>query len=262
MKEPKLKSLCRKFKKRIVLLAVIVIVGGATWFARFNPLAIFFEMDTFISFFIKDFFPPQFVFQAENIRALFVTVAMAFAASMTAFLIAGFLSFLGSDTTSPSLILARGIRAVASVFRNVPTLVWAFILFMSFGIGETIGFLALLISSLGFLTRAFIETLDAAAPEIREAAVATGATYWKRVFCFILPDIIPGYISWLLYNVELNIRSSSIVGMVGGGGIGLVLFSYIKMYRYGKAAGIIIQIALLVIAFECVTKNIRKRILS
>jgi phosphonate transport system permease protein len=153
------------------------------------------------------------------------------------------------------------IRAVASVFRNMPALVWAFILFMSFGIGETIGFLALLISSPGFLTRAFIETLDTTATEIREAALATGAGYWQRIFCFILPGIIFSYISWLLYNIELNIRSSAIVGMVGGGGIGLVLFSYIKMYRYSTAAGIIIEIAVLVIMFEWITKTIRKSVM-
>ncbi|MDR1194806.1 MAG: ABC transporter permease subunit [Peptococcaceae bacterium] len=249
-------------KARNIFLAVVLPAVVATWFTRFNPLSILAQWDVFLAFFTQDFFPPEFVGRRENLWALLVTVAMSFAASFAAFILSALLSFLGADATAPHPVCGKAVRAAASLLRNMPTLVWAFILFMSFGIGETVGFLALLLSSVGFLTRAFIETIDETPVEIREVAVAGGAGYWQRIFCLILPGVITGYLSWLLYNIELNIRSSSIVGMVGGGGIGLVLFSYLKMYRYGAAAGVILAIAAMVVLFEWAAKMIRKRVLA
>lgn len=87
-----------------------------------------------------------------------------------------------------------------------------------------------------------------------------GATFPQRVAHGILPSCLSGLVSWYLYSLEVNIRASAVVGMVGGGGIGLVLFSYIKSFNYHVAFFIIILIAALVIVVDWVTGRLRKEL--
>lgn len=78
----------------------------------------------------------------------------------------------------------------------------------------------------------------------------------------ILPSCLSGFLSWFLYSVEVNIRASTIVGMVGGGGVGLTLFSYIKSFQYDVALSIILLIAVMVIAVDQITNKLRKELLK
>ena len=96
------------------------------------------------------------------------------------------------------------------------------------------------------------------------SAVCTvvGATFPQRVAQAILPSCLRGFLSWFLYCVEVNIRASTIVGMVGGGGVGLTLFSYIKSFRYDIALTIILLIAAMVIVVDQITGKLRKELLK
>lgn len=145
---------------------------------------------------------------------------------------------------------------------DIPTLVWAFILFSSLGIGTGVGFIALLISTFAFMTRAFIEVIDEVSCDAMEGLTACGGTFWQKVCQGIVPTCLTQFIAWFLYCIELNIRASTIVGMVGGGGIGLVLFSYIKSFNYAGAAGIILVIAAMVIMVEFLTNYLRRKVLT
>ncbi|MFQ9935856.1 MAG: PhnE/PtxC family ABC transporter permease [Phascolarctobacterium faecium] len=91
---------------------------------------------------------------------------------------------------------------------------------------------------------------------------ACGGTFWQKVCQGIVPTCSTQFIAWFLYCIELNIRASTIVGMVGGGGIGLVLFSYIKSFNYAGAAGIILVIAAMVIMVEFLTNYVRRKVLT
>ena len=92
------------------------------------------------------------------------------------------------------------------------------------------------------------------------ALAAVGATFPERVSQAILPSCINGFLSWFLYCIEVNIRASTIVGMVGGGGVGLTLFSYIKGFKYDIAFSIILLIAVMVIVVDRITGKLRKEI--
>ena len=116
--------------------------------------------------------------------------------------------------------------------------------------------------SFAFLVRAFIETMDEISADCVESLEAVGASFWQRVFHGIWPSCIQGYLSWFLYNLEVNIRASTIVGMVGGGGIGMVLFYYLKSFMYHRAAGIILAIAIIVILVELLTNRLRKKMVA
>lgn len=253
-------------KEKTVYTWVLIVTAAlfifATAYTRFNPFSIFREANTFWDFITNDFLPPQLKKVGEVWEALLITLALAFASTFVSSLLALALAFLGSAATTPNMALARVIRGVASFLRNIPALVWAFILFMSLGIGTSVGFVALVISTFSFLLRAFIETIDETSGDVLEALTASGATFWQKVSQAVIPSAIAGMTAWTLYTIELNIRSSTIVGMVGGGGVGMVLFYYIKHFDYAIACGIILVVAAMVILVDFLTNLLRKKVLS
>ncbi len=242
-------------------LCIFLLVVGATWLTGFNPIATLSDQAYFWQFLRDDFFPPKVTKVPELLQAILTTLQIAFGATFVATIIAAILAPFGSLATTPLPILPKLIRGFASIFRNIPALVWALLLFMSFGVGTGVGFLAIFIQTLGFLLRAFIEIIDEVGAAALEATTASGATFAQKIFQVVLPSCLIGYVSWFLYSLELNIRSSTIVGMVGGGGVGMVIFAYIKSFKYDVAAGIIIAVALLIIGFDGLTQYLRRKVL-
>lgn len=157
---------------------------------------------------------------------------------------------------------AKFVRGFATFLRNIPALLWAFILFSSLGIGTGVGFVALCITSFAFLVRAFVEIMEDVSQDCVESLLTVGASFPQRVSQAILPSCLSGFLSWFLYSVEVNIRASTIVGMVGGGGVGLTLFSYIKSFQYDVVLSIILLIAVMVIAVDQITNKLRKELLK
>ena len=245
-------------------VALLAVVALCTWGTAFNPFELFAEGDAFWTFFSEDFWPPAIPQRAGRLETILSgigeTVAMAIASATVAAVLAFFMALFASERVSPFPWLSPAVRGLATFVRNIPALVWAFILFSSLGIGTGVGFVALTLSSLAFLVRAFAETMEDMSQDCLESLLACGATFPQRVAHGILPSCMGGLVSWYLYSLEVNIRASAVVGMVGGGGIGLVLFSYIKSFNYHVAFFIILLIAALVIVVDWVTGRLRKEL--
>ncbi len=242
-----------------ITLALFIL---ATLYTGFNPFEILLEQGVFWSFIIDDFMPPNIIKLGQLFDAILITIAMAIASTFISVIFALFLAVFGSDSISPVPTISKAIRAFATFLRNIPPLVWAFILFSSLGIGTGVGFIALVISTFSFMTRAFIEVIDEVSSDAIEGLTVTGSSFWQKVFQAIIPSCMQDFIAWFLYCIEVNIRASTIVGMVGGGGIGLLLFSYIKSFKYNIAAGIILVIAATIILVDILTGFLRKKVLS
>jgi phosphonate transport system permease protein len=95
-----------------------------------------------------------------------------------------------------------------------------------------------------------------------EPLLAAGAAMPAIIAQALLPAAMPGFIAWILYCVELNIRASTILGMVGAGGIGLLLMGYIKQFNYAAASTAILAVALIIIAVNLLTNYLRKQIMG
>lgn len=243
----------------LVLAAAFV---GATALIGFNPFETLLRSVPMLEFITTEFLPPTINRPGAVARAVFTTVALAITSASVAGVLAFLAALLGSAKVSPVPWLAAVIRGIATFMRNIPDLVWAFILFVALGIGTGTGFAALVITTFAFLTRAFIETIDEVSTDSTEGLLVVGAGFWQRVVQSIWPSCIKDFISWFLYSVEVNIRSATIVGMVGGGGIGLVLFSSLRRFRYAEAAGIILVLAALVVLVDLLTTFLRKKVLD
>ncbi|HBC96086.1 MAG TPA: phosphonate ABC transporter, permease protein PhnE [Clostridium sp.] len=243
------------------LIITAVLFAVSTFFTEYNPFEILFNYNNLIDFITQEFLPPDFTRVQETSLALLQTFEMAVTSTFLAAVFALILSFFGSNIIFHVPLLNKIIRLIGSFMRNIPALVWALILVMAFGIGISVGLLALFITSFGFLLRAYIETIDEIGGEILEALDSVGASFPQKIVQGVIPMAVPGYLSWFLYSIELNVRDSTIVGFVGGGGIGLLLMGYIKSFKYKVATTAVLEIALVVIVVNIITDLIRKKVL-
>lgn len=189
------------------------------------------------------------------------TILMSVAATTIAAFISFFLGISGSTTTRRNGLMAGLSRGIASVARNIPVVAWALILLLSFGQNSLTGFLALFVGTVGFLTRAFMETIDEVGLKSFEALTATGATYFQVISKAVIPQALPQMLSWMLFMIETNIRSATLVGILTGTGIGYTFDLYYKTLNYEAVALVTLLIILTVIAIELTSNRIRKVIL-
>ncbi len=192
---------------------------------------------------------------------LIETIFMSIAATTIAAVVSLFLGLFGSKTTKVNNFLSVFARFIASVSRNIPVVAWSLVLLISFGQNSVTGFLALFVGTVGFLTRAFIESIDEASQSSVEALTATGATYFQIVSKAVIPQCLPQMISWVLFMVETNIRNATLVGILTGTGIGYTFDMYYKMLNYNAVALVTLCIVITVIFVDLISNYIRKVIL-
>jgi phosphonate transport system permease protein len=242
----------------IFVAALIALFSVSTWFTKFDPLRALMSQDEFWKFIAADFVPPYMGKWRALLDAILQTVYMALASAGVSAALSFVLAFLGTPGICRSKTVNGVVRGFASVLRNIPALVWVFVLVAAYGIGTEVGVLALIIGTVGFLTRCYIETLDEVAEQNLDALKSTGAGILPVISQAILPAAMPGFIAWFLYCIELNVRASAIIGMVGAGGIGLLMMGYIKQYNYAAASTAILAVALIVIAVNLLTDFLRR----
>lgn len=192
------------------------------------------------------------------LEKLFETTLLSVAVTVIAAVCAFFFSLLGSKTTRLNGIINRLVRMIASFFRNVPDVVWAMLLMFSFGQNILTGFFALFFTTFGLLTRAFIETIDEVSSSSIEALNASGADFMQIVFQAIIPSSVTGLITWVLYMIETNIRSSTLIGILTATGIGYLFDMYYKRLEFGSASLVVLSIVVLVILIEMLSNMLRK----
>jgi phosphonate transport system permease protein len=245
----------------VVFLVIIIVFVLATARTKFNPFEIFFKGNNFIEFIVNDMLPPNFAKAVGLWDSLLQTIAMAFIATFVGGLISFCVCFFASSQTAPHPAFVKIFRALASLQRNIPNVIWLFIFRMTFGIGVAIGVTALLFNTVGYLTRMFAEVVDEVGRESMEALDSVGAGYLVKLFQCVIPASIPGFISWLLYSLEINIRASGVVGALGGGGVGLILTAYLQSFRYRIAFAIILVLAGTTIVVSLLADFLRKKVL-
>jgi phosphonate transport system permease protein len=189
------------------------------------------------------------------------TVLMSVAATTVAAVFALTLAVVGSRTTRINIVFSVIARGLASVFRNIPLVAWAMILMLAFSQSLLTGYLALFFGSVGFLTRAFIETIDEASVHAVEALQATGASYSSIILQAVLPSSLPQMVSWLLFMIDTNIRDATLVGLLTGTGVGFSFDVYYKSFKFHEASLVVIMVVITIMSIEMISNYIRRIIL-
>jgi len=195
------------------------------------------------------------------LKKLTDTALLSVAVTVCSAVCAFFFSLLGTKTTKTNPVVAQVVRMFAAFFRNVPDVVWVILLLFSFGQNVLTGFFAIFFYTFGMLTRTFIETIDEVSASCVEALHATGATYLQVIFQGVIPSSMPEIISWVLYMIEHNIRTSTFIGMLTATGIGYLFDMYYKRMDYGAASLSVLFIVAIVIGIEITSNQIRRAIM-
>jgi len=189
------------------------------------------------------------------------TAVIAITASTTAFCVACIAAVAGSQTTGRFRVLRIVCSGIASFFRNIPLPAWSILLLLSFKQNAVTGFLALFFITAGHLTRAFSEIIDSHAEEAYTALEAAGVPYMPIIIHGVLPNVLPLFISWLLYAIETNVRDSALIGILTGTGIGFLFNLYFKSFRYPEAGLIICVLMILVLYIDSISNRVRRILL-
>ncbi|WP_289142851.1 ABC transporter permease [uncultured Brevibacillus sp.] len=189
------------------------------------------------------------------------TVLISVAAASVASLFALLFAIFGSETTGINGFMRKITRGIATLFRNIDVSAWAMILLFSFGQSALTGYFALFFGSFGFLTRAFTEAIDEISSSSVEALQATGASYFAIIFQSVIPTCLPQIISWVLFMIETNIRSATLVGILTGTGIGFAFNLYYKNLNYHTASLVVIVVVVAIMIIENLSNYIRRVIL-
>ncbi len=190
-------------------------------------------------------------------KALGETVAISFLGTLLAALLAFPLGFLAARGVMRGWLLRAFTRRFSDSLRGVDTLIWALIWINVVGLGPFAGVLAIMTSDIGAFTKLFSETIEAADPKPAEGVVSTGGTRLHEVRFGLLPQVLPVFLSQVLYYFESNTRSATIIGIVGAGGIGLHLAEMIRTFEWDRVSFIILIVLVAVAAIDFVSTRIR-----
>ena len=260
--EIKKTSLANKtnFKTPIALSCVIIAAISAFVIADINIVSAITAVPEFIGFFIKNFLPPNFTNTKSYFPLILQTIMFAVVGTYISAILAFLFGLLLSERTNHIRWLRMSILTIMSLFRNVPFLVWASVLVYIFGIGNMVGLIALVIATLGFLSRSYAESINEIPEAKLEALKACGASYLQILFHGLIPTFVPAWINWTLFSFEINIRASAILGLVGAGGVGIMIQTNIRLFKYSEALSLILILVAMVLLTEFVTNKIRSQI--
>lgn len=190
------------------------------------------------------------------------TALMAFLGTLLGTLAAFALSFLAARNLAPHPAAAFLSRRLLEIARTVPELVYALVFVFAFGLGALPGVLALALHSAGALGKLFSEACENVSRKPLEGTRAAGGG-WLQVMRFgVLPQVLPTFASYTLLRFEINIRSASVLGLVGAGGIGQELYFVIRQFIYVDISAIVLLIIVTVVATDMICERLRTRLIG
>ena len=231
------------------------------WATRYDLLAIFRGIANVFRFILVDFLPPDLSTLGSFLGPTLDTLYMSYVGAIISVVVAIFVALLTANVTTPHPGLAWAFRTATGFLRCVPALIWGLLMVSVFGLGTFAGAIALGLSGVGILGKAFTEAIDEADKGQIEAVRATGAGWLQIVGQAIWPQFRPSFVSWSLYKLDLNIRNAAVIGMVGAGGLGFAMQRSIRLFRYRDAAVAILLVFALIAVIEALTAKVRGMLL-
>lgn len=198
---------------------------------------------------------------SERTRSAFVeTFQLAVLGTITGALVALPLALWSTSFGNPYTLLRGVVRTFNGIIRAIPDLLWALLFVSAVGIGALSGLLALFFFSLAVTTKLTADTLDGIDMGPIEAANSSGASLTEMLRTAVVPQILPAYSSFVLYNFELNLRASAVLGLVGAGGIGARIEFFRNRGEWPQLWGLVIMFFLVVFVVERISISMRRRL--
>ncbi|MGF6290135.1 phosphonate ABC transporter, permease protein PhnE [Paraburkholderia youngii] len=240
-------------------IAVLAVLGGAWHGADMRPLDLLSDSAN-MGAFAADFFPPDFTEWRTYLHEMYVTLAVAIWGTALSLVCAVPFGLMSSHNLAPQWLL-QPVRRLMDACRAINEMVFAMLFIVAVGLGPFAGVLALWVHTTGVLAKLFAEAVEAIDPRPAEGVRATGATRLDEIVYAVLPQVLPLWISYALYRFESNVRSAMVVGMVGAGGIGVVLYEAIRSFNYAQTAAVMIMVIVVVTVIDLGSAWLRERVI-
>ena len=240
----------------VLVIAVVLLCAGITDMLDVERMT---EGIPAIGTLMAEMFPPNFSDWESWVQPMIDTVAMSIAGTALAVVFSIPLGFLAARNTTPNRTVYRISRGLLNVLRSIPELIKGIIFVAAVGFGALPGVLALGIHSIGMVGKFFSEAIEHADEAPVEAARAAGATPVQVITHGILPQVLPQFADVTMYRWEYNFRASTVMGMVGAGGIGLELIASLRLMQYNDCFAILITILCMVTLVDGLSGLLRRR---
>lgn len=252
--------------KKTVKLAVVGIgfVGATVWSWLYINMTFSGLFGGFSDLWrlVQRMLPPDYYQLSAIVSATIETLWMALIGTAIAVLLSIPLAFGAARNTTPHAMVFGACRGVITLTRAVPDLIFAAIFVQAFGIGPLAGVLALGLHSIGMIGKMFADAIENADADPRDATSATGASKWQSIIASIIPQATPTMIGTALYRLDINVRSSAVLGLVGAGGIGFLIQTALRSLDYPSALAAVSVIFVLIVLIEVFSTRIRASILG
>ena len=189
--------------------------------------------------------------------SLLNTLLMAWLATVLGTLIGGFLSFFAARNLAGNYVIYWTTRRVLEIARTVPDIVWALMFVIAFGIGPLAGILAITMHTIGAQGKLSAEVNENISPLPIDGVRAAGGSWFEEIRFAVLPQVLPNYLSYTFWRLELNVRSATIVGFVGAGGIGHDLFTSVQLLYFSDAGAILLIIVATIMIIDMLSERFR-----
>jgi phosphonate transport system permease protein len=255
----------RRFSPRQTLVRYAWYVGivfVALWSVRQLEIPWLYFLDAHVQAgdLLVRMFPPDWAFIEQVLDPLIETIHIATLGTAFTFIIAFPIAFLSArNTTYNDLTWLIG-RFILVTSRSVNTVVWGLVFVAIFGPGPVAGIWAITARSIGFMGKLIAEAIEEVDEGTIEAIEATGASRLQVLWIGVLPQVLPIIWGTSIYRWDINIRESTVLGFVGAGGIGIILYSSINLFAWREVGIILISIFVVVVFSEFVSAAVRQRI--
>lgn len=239
----------------VTVLAVIVVCA---WYVGLFDGARLAEGVPSLASMIGEMFPPNFSDWQSWLKPLLDTLAMSVAGTALAVVLSIPLAFLAARNTAPHPLVFQAARGMLNGLRAIPELILGIIFVAAVGFGALPGVLALGLHSVGMVGKFFAEAVEHADEAPVEAARAAGASPLQVVLHGVLPQVLPQFAGIAVYRWEYNFRASTVMGMVGAGGIGFELIGALRIMQYQDVAAILIVILVMVTLVDALSGRLRQ----
>lgn len=239
-------------------LAVLLAIGFNA--VELNRAPQLLANSAYIREFLGAFLRPDFGHWALIVRMMWLTLMIALWGTMLAMLLAVPFGLLCARNVAPWFI-QQPMRLVINLLRSIPDLVLGVTFIVAVGLGPFAGVMAFAINTGAVLAKLFSEAVESIDPRPVEGVRATGAGPLQEIVWGVIPQVAPLWTSYALYRFESNARSATVLGLIGAGGIGQLLFQSLQSFDYPLAAAVVIVIVVAVTLIDLLSQAIRNRLL-
>lgn len=245
-------------KVTLQVMGVVAIILLASWYVDLLNFEKLSEGIPAIGTLATESFPPNFTNVRDWFSPLLDTLAMSIAGTAIAVFFSVPLAFLAARNTSPHPLVFQVSRIVLNALRSVPELIMGIIFVAAVGFGALPGVLALGLHSIGMVGKFFAEAIEHVDEAPVEAARAAGASKMQVLYHAVLPQVMPQFADVSIYRWEYNFRASTVMGMVGAGGIGFELMGSLRIMQYQEVFAILLVILFMVTLVDSLSGHLRK----